>query len=576
MLEKIIIKNKKNIKLRMLIYKITSIMDIIKAFNSNNLHTEITIKGTQDDPLFRASDIALILDIKQIRSSIQDYDNDEKVVEKLDTLGGPQEITFLTELGLYRLLNRSNKPIARDFQKWVAKVIKEIRLTETYKLEKELNEKEKQLTKKEEELSRYKKRNQIKYEKKDRVYVYEDTTNENELVYKIGYSQNMTIRSDTYDICRFENKLKFDLVCSNGRLLEMVVHHILKNKQDCEKKEWFHTNLEIIKKTIITAKFMLDDFMTNEMTNSDINYKLDEINNFLNIETDKNEIVENEIVENEIVENEIIENEIIENEIIENEIIPNINENINDKYDNFFLENCILDEREESETMDVMTVFRKWNDGCSIIERSELLKYLKDNYKQKRVINKKTNKSKRGFIGFKLKNNGYNPTGPLSIYNKYILENCFIDHKAKVTMLNIINDFTNWLKNNKLDNNISKKIIELKKHLLEHFAIIRGSFNYNGKNETSTGLYGIGLNSEEDCLYKKKIRPNQKKVYKVDPKTNELLCTYDSITEARNTLNYNISNRVVNRLIHHDGYLYTFINPNEDKNINDTSNVEIL
>jgi hypothetical protein len=32
-------------------------MDIVKAFNSNDLHTEIIIKGTVNDPLFRASDI---------------------------------------------------------------------------------------------------------------------------------------------------------------------------------------------------------------------------------------------------------------------------------------------------------------------------------------------------------------------------------------------------------------------------------------------------------------------------------------------------------------------------------------
>ena len=35
----------------------TPIMDIVKAFNTNDLHTEIIIKGTVTDPLFRASDV---------------------------------------------------------------------------------------------------------------------------------------------------------------------------------------------------------------------------------------------------------------------------------------------------------------------------------------------------------------------------------------------------------------------------------------------------------------------------------------------------------------------------------------
>jgi hypothetical protein len=36
-------------------------MDIVKAFNANDLHTEIVIKGTVNDQLFRASDVGLLL-----------------------------------------------------------------------------------------------------------------------------------------------------------------------------------------------------------------------------------------------------------------------------------------------------------------------------------------------------------------------------------------------------------------------------------------------------------------------------------------------------------------------------------
>ena len=41
-------------------------MEVVKAFNSNELHTEITIKGTFEEPLFRASDIGLILELSNI------------------------------------------------------------------------------------------------------------------------------------------------------------------------------------------------------------------------------------------------------------------------------------------------------------------------------------------------------------------------------------------------------------------------------------------------------------------------------------------------------------------------------
>jgi prophage antirepressor-like protein len=113
-------------------------MDIVKAFNTNDLHTEIVIKGTIDEPLFRASDVGLVLDIKIINSVIREFDESEKVLHTMHTLGGAQEVTFLTEKGLYKVLFRSRKPIAQKFQNWVCEVIKEIRLKGIYKMENEI------------------------------------------------------------------------------------------------------------------------------------------------------------------------------------------------------------------------------------------------------------------------------------------------------------------------------------------------------------------------------------------------------------------------------------------------------
>lgn len=115
-------------------------MDIVKAFNSNNLHTDVIIKGTKTDPLFRASDIGVVLEISNIRTSIMDFDESEKVVHSMNTLGGNQEVTFLTEKGLYKMLFRSRKPIAQHFQNWVCEVIKEIRINGLYELQKELEQ----------------------------------------------------------------------------------------------------------------------------------------------------------------------------------------------------------------------------------------------------------------------------------------------------------------------------------------------------------------------------------------------------------------------------------------------------
>jgi prophage antirepressor-like protein len=126
-------------------------MDIVNAFNTNNLHTEIVIKGTTDVPLFRASDIGEILEMSNIRASILEFDDSEKCgVNTIDTTGRIQNITFLTEKGLYKVLFKSRKPIAQKFQGWVCDVIKEIRLNGFYDLQKQLEQQKTELEKLEE------------------------------------------------------------------------------------------------------------------------------------------------------------------------------------------------------------------------------------------------------------------------------------------------------------------------------------------------------------------------------------------------------------------------------------------
>ncbi len=113
-------------------------MEVVKAFTTNGFHTDIVIKGTHEFPLFRVSDIGEVLGMTNIRVNIQQFNETEKVSHVIDTSGGKQEVSFLTEKGLYKILFRSKKPIAEQFQNWVCEVVKDIRLTGKYKLEQEL------------------------------------------------------------------------------------------------------------------------------------------------------------------------------------------------------------------------------------------------------------------------------------------------------------------------------------------------------------------------------------------------------------------------------------------------------
>ena len=142
-------------------------MDIVKAFNANDLHTEVIIKGTLDDPLFRASDVGVVLDMVNIRATIVDFDDSEKrAVNTVDGTGRLQDITFLTEKGLYKVLFRSRKPIAQKFQNWVCDVIKEIRVTGIYNMQKEIDKKQEELEKTKDEMASLEDTKKKEYETK--------------------------------------------------------------------------------------------------------------------------------------------------------------------------------------------------------------------------------------------------------------------------------------------------------------------------------------------------------------------------------------------------------------------------
>lgn len=115
-------------------------MDILKAFVLDGKEHNITIIWDNGKPLFRASEIGNILEIKNIRSTISDFDDDERCVDIIYTTFGPRENIFLTECGLYKLLMISRKPIAKPFQKWVYKVIESIRETGKYELQLKIEE----------------------------------------------------------------------------------------------------------------------------------------------------------------------------------------------------------------------------------------------------------------------------------------------------------------------------------------------------------------------------------------------------------------------------------------------------
>ena len=94
----------------------------------NILDHEVTTYGDLENPLFLAKDVASWIEHSDVSKMMKSVDEDEKVKNIIRTLGGNQEMWFLTEDGLYEVLMQSRKPIAKQFKKKVKKLLKDLRL----------------------------------------------------------------------------------------------------------------------------------------------------------------------------------------------------------------------------------------------------------------------------------------------------------------------------------------------------------------------------------------------------------------------------------------------------------------
>ena len=252
-------------------------MDIVKAFQMVGVpKVDLNIQGTSDDPLFQANQIGTLLGLTNIRDAMKDFDEDEKVVSISDTLGGKQKTMFLTEVGLYRLLGMSRKPFARPFQKWVAKVVKEIRTTGKYELQKAMDQKDQNMKEKMleieamvattqlaieeqkqialeqtiqahlaiEELNRLKNKTYEEVLKYEKVYINQSAAELHREVHKLGKSIDEKKRASQFNTAHPDGTLMlFTQDTSNAYLVEKVVAYALKKYNiGCNGGKEFYNN----------------------------------------------------------------------------------------------------------------------------------------------------------------------------------------------------------------------------------------------------------------------------------------------------------------------------------------------
>lgn len=106
-------------------------MSAITTFSFEN--KSIRTLGTPEIPLFVAVDLATILGYQSAKDATRFLDEDERTQVAVETAGGTQKVTAVTESGLYAMILKSRRPEAKRFRKWVtSEVLPAIRKTGRY------------------------------------------------------------------------------------------------------------------------------------------------------------------------------------------------------------------------------------------------------------------------------------------------------------------------------------------------------------------------------------------------------------------------------------------------------------
>lgn len=552
-------------------------MDIVKAFNENDLHTEIIIKGTLDDPLFRASDIGVVLDISNIRTSIVDFDESEKrAVHTTDGTGRLQDITFLTEKGLYKVLFRSRKPIAQKFQNWVCDVIKEIRVTGIYNMQKEIDKKQEELasleTAKEKEKNRAVEQVIISQFPQNTECIYfgtiDNTNEKGEKLIKFGISNDLSTRV----LDHRKKYINFKLVCAFRVQNKTEIENLMKKHPKIQKHlrmikvndkckteivAYDEVNLTIdkfkkyIQDIIDSRKLCMENFLKMENEIKTLRSQNDTLStdfelmtgnyNKAKIQIDKlEEIVKKQkaIIESfrkEENDNTVFPEPEINEEEVKNEMVNSAE--LTAIFNEFVSAECIVRSDVYESSVQLEGRFRLWRQSKPKKEIFHAFKsYMDTRFQPKRMTINKQNA--HCYIGIKLREAEYKKkfaTVDAPPVETFLFQMCKFSDTGKILNSVLLREYKKWKQS--VHRECAPDEVELKelKGYLNTcpYALKATVWTEYGVNE---GYYGLSLMEDyikqTEQVQKSNKNTTGKVVEKREIKTNVLIGTWDSIADA--------------------------------------------
>ena len=180
-------------------------MSINKEIEIYNFENEnIRVVGTPENPFFVVKDICNILELSNVTNTMRNIPDKWKSSQIIKSASGEQLTITVNESGLYKLIMRSNKPIAEKFQEWVCEeVLPSIRKKGEYILQEYKQKLEEQKSELEEQNNRIKKLQRETQVVDGKNVVYLAKSDDTEEFYTVGKTINLKNRLQAYN----DNKL---------------------------------------------------------------------------------------------------------------------------------------------------------------------------------------------------------------------------------------------------------------------------------------------------------------------------------------------------------------------------------
>lgn len=475
----------------------SSKMDIRKLYTS----FEITIRGTFDDPLFRARDVANVLEIANIRQNIADFDDTEKTQCVEETSGGKQYVVYLTEKGLYKLIFRSRKDFAIQFQNWVIGVVKEIRINGAYELRKE-NENNKQTIE-----AMKKQIEQLECDQKGPfMYIFDmDTRTEitKKKQLKIGLTeQNPRQRAKPYrQTCKF-GEIVFSMEVpthANLKQFEKWIHALLKPYRIAGDGEVFELDLELAKLWMLYALHMVQIADCKDENEKRIHLaKIVDAHNMIR------GIESGSALKREIGTQT--------DDIPMAEVIRSESQQVDElgTFDMFIESECVIGSDLEVSSVDIEGKYRLWARSATKEAFHKLLEYLKTRFRPVRLSVQDKDGVINGFRGVTIKRNevtlGLAPTDP----ELFLWHMCDYKPCNKTLLSDLYQEYQRWAER------IGKKVndSDLRAYLGEcPHVLISNVWTHNGNGR---GVYGVCLKNDVSLIKQRKPSTTSKMVQKRD------------------------------------------------------------